>query len=308
VRKLSMEEVQHLAVLCARQIADEVAPHPLLVAIPRGGIPAAALIAAASSPSPVIVSSTEPVRLRAPRVLVDDIRVTGRTVELAREKWDPDMVVTLVAKGTGARDDAYAALEVPEGEWVQFPWEVADQDAGTPEDAVRRLIEWLGDDPNREDLLDTPARVLRFLSEFQAQAGAAVNVRCFRADGIDDLMVVSDIPLYSLCEHHLMPYLGTCHVGYLPSGQVLGLSKVARLVVQQASRLTIQERLTRQIAAAVSEACGSPSVAVVVKAVHTCMVMRGVKAVGSETVTSAMLGYFREQASLRAEFLRLVGA
>ncbi len=173
-----------------------------------------------------------------------------------------------------------------------------------------RLIQAIGEDLEREGLRGTPRRAaaaLRYLTSGYHQTlenvlGGAV----FEAES-EDMVIVRDIELYSLCEHHLLPFVGKCHVGYLPRGKVIGLSKVARIVEMYARRLQIQERLTKQIADAIQKAIAPRGVAVVVEAKHLCMMMRGVEKQNSVMTTSAMLGIFRESISTRSEFLNLIG-
>jgi GTP cyclohydrolase I len=176
-------------------------------------------------------------------------------------------------------------------------------------DLVRKMISLLGEDPNREGLRRTPERfekALRFLTSGYRQDpekllnGAMFSV-CY-----DNMVVVKDIEVYSLCEHHLLPFFGKCHVAYIPNKKVVGLSKIARLVNMFARRLQIQERLTSQIAQAIQEKLGPEGVGVVIEARHLCMVMRGVEKQNSAAVTSAMLGAFRENKQTRDEFLALI--
>ncbi len=176
-------------------------------------------------------------------------------------------------------------------------------------DLIRRMIVLLGEDPGREGLRRTPERfekALRFLTSGYRQDpetilnGATFSV-CY-----DEMVVVKDIELYSLCEHHLLPFFGRCHVAYIPSKKVIGLSKVARLVNMYARRLQIQERLTNQIAKAIEQKLNPEGVGVIIEARHLCMVMRGVEKQQSSAVTSAMLGAFRENKQTRDEFLALV--
>ncbi len=174
---------------------------------------------------------------------------------------------------------------------------------------TRRMLVALGEDPEREGLVDTPRRVaesLIYLTEgYGADPRQVVGSALYEHEG-DDLVTVRDIPFYTLCEHHVLPFFGRCHVGYLPNGKVIGLSKLPRLVDVFAHRLQLQERLTRQIAEAIDSALRPRGVAVVMEARHLCMEMRGVEKVDSETVTSCLLGEFRGDAALRAEFLDLV--
>lgn len=175
--------------------------------------------------------------------------------------------------------------------------------------AYATIIEALGDDPSRYGLADTPlraAKALEFLTRgYEDSLETVVNGALFESD-IDEIIIVKDIEMYSLCEHHILPFLGKCHVGYLPNGKVLGLSKVARIVDMFARRLQIQERLTQQIALAVHEATGASGVGVIVEAQHLCTAMRGVQKQHSSMKTSVLLGSFRDSEPTRAEFLKLI--
>ena len=174
---------------------------------------------------------------------------------------------------------------------------------------TRRMLVALGEDLEREGLVDTPARVaesLMYLTEgYGADPRQVVGSALYEHEG-DDLVTVRNIPFYALCEHHVLPFFGRCHIGYLPAGRVIGLSKLPRLVDVFAHRLQLQERLTRQIAEAIDQVLRPRGVAVVMEARHLCVEMRGVEKAESETVTSCLLGGFRENAALRAEFLDLV--
>ena len=177
------------------------------------------------------------------------------------------------------------------------------------QEIIRQLLAELGEDPSREGLLDTPKRVekaLRFLtSGYAADVDATLNNALFSVD-YNEMVIVRDIDFYSLCEHHLLPFFGKCHVAYIPQGRVLGLSKIPRLVDIFARRLQIQERLTNQIAETLREKVDPLGVAVVMEATHLCMSMRGVEKQNSFAATSAMLGVFREDARTRMEFLELI--
>jgi GTP cyclohydrolase I len=177
-------------------------------------------------------------------------------------------------------------------------------------DLARRMIELLGEDPNREGLRRTPERfehALRFLTRgYEQNLDKVLNGAMFSVC-YDEMVVVKDIELYSLCEHHLLPFFGKCHVAYIPNKRVVGLSKIPRLVNMFSRRLQIQERLTNQIARAIEEELKPVGVGVIVEAKHLCMVMRGVEKQNSQTLTSAMLGAFRENKHTRDEFLALVG-
>jgi GTP cyclohydrolase I len=176
-------------------------------------------------------------------------------------------------------------------------------------DLIRRMLVLIGEDPNREGLRRTPERfekAMRYLtSGYRTDPDKLLNGAMFSVC-YDQMVVVKDIELYSLCEHHLLPFFGKCHVAYIPSKKVVGLSKIARLVNMYARRLQIQERLTSQIARAIQERLSPEGVGVIIEARHLCMVMRGVEKQHSAAMTSAMLGAFRENKQTRDEFLSLI--
>jgi GTP cyclohydrolase I len=183
--------------------------------------------------------------------------------------------------------------------------DAADPIAGV----VRKLIAEVGEDPDREGILRTPARVaksLRFLtSGYQQDIDKALNGALYSV-AYDEMVIVKDIEVFSLCEHHLLPFFGRCHVAYVPQGKVIGLSKIPRIVDVFARRLQVQERLTVQIAETIMEKIKPQGVGVIVEARHLCMIMRGVEKQNSIAVTSHMLGVFRDCEGTRSEFLRLV--
>jgi GTP cyclohydrolase IA len=171
------------------------------------------------------------------------------------------------------------------------------------------IIASLGEDPKREGLRDTPKRAaeaMKFLTQgYRQDLGSIVNDALFESD-MDEMVIVKNIELYSLCEHHLLPFIGKCHVAYIPQGKILGLSKIARIVDLFARRLQVQERLTKQIAETLLEVTNAEGVGVIMEAQHFCMMMRGVEKQNSVMTTSMMLGSFRDEAATRAEFLNLV--
>lgn len=174
----------------------------------------------------------------------------------------------------------------------------------------REILVGLGENPEREGLLDTPkraAKAMQYLCHgYQQSLDEVVNGALFESDN-DEMVIVKDIELYSLCEHHLLPFIGKAHVAYIPTGKVLGLSKVARIVDMYARRLQIQENLTKQIADAIQQVTNAAGVAVVIEAKHMCMMMRGVEKENSVMSSSVMLGAFRESCNTRHEFLQLIG-
>jgi GTP cyclohydrolase I len=177
------------------------------------------------------------------------------------------------------------------------------------EELVSGLLKSLGENPQRDGLLQTPARVARSLTFLTAgyweDPREALNGALFESD-CDEMAIVRGIEFYSLCEHHLLPFFGKCNIAYLPAGKIVGLSKVARLVEVFSRRLQVQERMTLEIAKALSELIPNHGVGVVVEAQHLCMKMRGVQKQGSDTITSALLGRFREDPRTRHEFLSLI--
>lgn len=176
-------------------------------------------------------------------------------------------------------------------------------------DLFSEIITSIGEDIHREGLQKTPERAaeaFRFLTKgYHEDLNAIINGAVFHSD-ISELVIVRNIELYSLCEHHMLPFIGKCHVGYLPSGKVLGLSKIARIVDHFARRLQIQENLTKQVADAILDATKASGVGVIIEAQHLCMMMRGVEKQNSIMTSSVMLGALRESASTRAEFLALL--
>lgn len=177
------------------------------------------------------------------------------------------------------------------------------------EDYYKSLLKYIGEDTNREGLRDTPkraARAFEYLTKgYQDNLDQIVNNAIFESDN-DEMIIVKDIEMYSLCEHHLLPFFGKCHVGYLPHGKILGLSKVARIVDVFARRLQVQENLTKQIAETILKYTGAKGVGIVIEARHLCMMMRGVEKQNSIMKTSCMLGAFRREISTRNEFLSLI--
>ncbi|MCY3919019.1 MAG: GTP cyclohydrolase I FolE [Chloroflexi bacterium] len=182
-------------------------------------------------------------------------------------------------------------------------------DSARLEDAVREMLLAIGEDPDREGLRDTPRRIAEAYAEVFAgmRTDPASLLRVGFEEGHDEMVILRDIPFFSMCEHHLLPFHGSAHVAYVPRGRVVGISKIARLVDAVARRPQLQERLTSQVADTLMDALEPDGVAVAVQAEHLCMTMRGIKKPGSRMVTSAMRGTFQSQPETRTEFLALVG-
>ncbi|SFC82218.1 GTP cyclohydrolase I FolE [Pseudoalteromonas denitrificans] len=177
------------------------------------------------------------------------------------------------------------------------------------ENSYQQIIKSVGEDPAREGLLDTPkraAKAMSYLTQGYNQTLEGITNNAVFTSDADDMVMIQDIELYSMCEHHLLPFVGRCHIAYIPNGKVLGLSKFARIVDMFARRFQIQEQMTHQIAKAVEEVTGAKGVGVIVEAQHMCMMMRGVEKQNSKMRTSVMLGNFREDAKTRNEFLQLL--
>lgn len=179
------------------------------------------------------------------------------------------------------------------------------------EHEFRSILEQIGEDPTREGLLDTPSRAakaMKFLTRgYKQTLYQVVNNALFDSES-SEMIVVQDIEMYSMCEHHMLPFIGKCHVAYVPTGKVLGLSKVARIVDMYARRLQIQENLTKEIADAIEGVTGASGVGVIIEAKHMCMMMRGVEKQNSLMKTSVMLGTLRDQPATRVEFLSLISS
>lgn len=177
------------------------------------------------------------------------------------------------------------------------------------ERAVRDILEAIGEDPDREGLKETPKRVANMYEEILGgiNQSAEEHLKIFNEPGNDEMVIVRDIPLYSMCEHHLLPFVGKAHIAYIPNeGRIIGLSKLARIVNVYAKRLQVQERLTAEVADFLYIKLGAKSVAVIIEAEHLCMTMRGARAAGAKTETSALRGYVRNDAKLRAEVTSLL--
>jgi GTP cyclohydrolase IA len=222
-------------------------------------------------------------------------RAAGARIDPAYHAQSPDGASVAAARPSVMRVDSSTQL-------------LSDAEENEFEGMVRRQIELIGEDPDREGLVRTPKRVARSLAwltrGYRQDALSAVGDGVF-AEEHDHMVMVRDIELYSLCEHHLLPFFGKAHIAYIPNGRIVGLSKLPRLVEVFARRLQVQERLTGQIAQAVEDVLAPSGVGVVIEAMHLCMMMRGVEKQNSKTITSALLGSFRNDAKTRDEFLRL---
>ena len=243
-------------------------------------------------------------RISQSTFIVDDIVDSGAT----RRKYSNNMFGSIHARSYIPPDVLQNLVFCfYEDLWVVYPWEGCDKLSG-PEDSVLRLIEFVGANPNSEGLKDTPRRVIRVLEEMCAgyKVDPSNILKTFEDGSCDEMIVLKDIDFCSICEHHLLPFFGKVHVGYIPNGKVVGVSKIARVVDTYARRLQIQERLTSQVANFLMEKLSPKGVMVSCEADHLCMKIRGVKKQNSTMITSAVRGSFKDQKEVRDEFLRLI--
>ncbi len=262
--------------------------------IPRGGIPVAYALLAAC---PGVFKITDNPEIAD--CFIDDIIDSGAT----RHKW----MAKYPERPFYALVDKTAPYVKAKDCWHVFPWE-GSAEAGITDNIIR-LLQFVGEDPNRGGLRETPARVAaawqHWCSGYAADIPALLKTFKDGADGCDEMVVVKDIPFYSHCEHHMAPFFGTVTVAYIPDGMIVGLSKIPRVVGAFARRLQVQERLTNQIADALTEHLKPKGVGVIIKARHLCMESRGIQQQGHSTITSALRGVMRSLPEARAEFLNL---
>ena len=245
--------------------------------IPRGGQYIAAMLNPVDTPEEA-------------DILIDDLLDSGKTKETWTNKYPEKPFMVLIDKTTEFT-----------GEWIEFPWEQKGEI--DIEDHVRRVLQYF-DDPNREGLKETPKRYIKFLKEFLGKD--EFNFTTFDSEGMDQMIIQTNIPFYSLCEHHLAPFFGHAHVAYIPNGKIVGLSKLARTVDYYARNFQNQERITTQVAERLQKELKAKGVAVVITAQHLCMSMRGIKKHDTWTTTSKMLGVFKDNINARQEFLNLI--
>ena len=292
---VTQEEVTEAARRVAEQIQKEFSASPALWGVARGGVPAVYAVASAlleQGCTPRIVDVPEEAE-----IAVDDLVDSGRTRERVVGRW-PHL--------------AFYALFHHPSSWLVFPWEQGERDTSA-EDVGLRFLQAIGEQPDRQGLQDTPKRWMNawrdtWASGYDQDPASVLKVFQDGAEDVDELVLVRDIPVWSHCEHHLAPFFGVAHVGYIPDGRVVGLSKLKRLVDIFARRLQVQERLTRQVADAMNEHLRPLGAGVVMECRHTCMESRGIQTSGSATVTSAMHGALRKDPAARQEFMDLVNS
>jgi GTP cyclohydrolase I len=272
--------VENQVIITWEQVKEKIKtldPKLKYYGVPRGGQPVAAMLNPVDTPEEA-------------DVIIDDLIDSGRTRDRFLVYNKP--FVALFNKKTDERI---------KGKWLVFPWEKNEQPA---EDAVVRLLEFFGEDPTREGLVDTPKRYLKFFKEFFAVP--EFNFTTFDSEGMDEMILQKDIPFFSLCEHHIAPFFGVAHVAYIPEGKIVGLSKLARTVDLFSRKLQNQERISSQIAHKLQDELSPLGVAVCLKAQHLCMTMRGVKKHDTQTVTTKLLGSFLHDSRARSEFFSAI--
>lgn len=297
MRHISQFEVENLACKVAQELDNMFGSNKPINAypIPRGGVPAAYAVAR-FFPIKIVESAL------FADIFIDDIVDSGATLNRYVNDYPDKKFFALL-------DKRYNSGFCKSDDWIVWPWEATAD--GSFEDNIVRLLQYVGEDPARGGLLETPKRVAKAWKEWcrgYAQKPEDV-LKVFEdgANGVDEMVVVRDIPIYSHCEHHLAAIFGTATIAYIPNGRIVGLSKLSRLADVFARRLQVQERLTNQIADALDEHLQPKGVGVVIKARHLCMESRGVNQQGHETVTSALRGVIKEKPEARAEFLHMVG-
>jgi len=285
--KLSWDDVQKRA----QKIAKVLEPDTRLYGIPRGGLFAASLICGYDKSFSIVEESVE-----LADVFIDDIIDSGQTE----------------VHYIGRRDLPFFALVDKrterefQGKWVSFPWERMINEMG-PEENIRRLIEYIGDDPDREGLKETPNRVISSYARlFGGYKEDPKNIiKTFKDDSCDEMVVLKNIEFYSTCEYHMLPFYGRAHIAYIPNGQVVGISKLARLLEIYSRRLQIQERICNEVTRAIDDLIHPKGSACILEAQHFCMTSRGVEKQNSIMITSSLTGVFKTSIETRAEFISL---
>lgn len=290
---LTNKMVDILACTTAKVIETLLPAATKAYAIPRGGIPAAYAIARHHEKLRLVDSPEEA------DLFIDDIIDSGATMERWCDKYPGKPFFALIDK-TRPNSEFF-------GCWVVFPWEETAE--GGIEDNIRRLLQFIGEDPNRGGLQETPHRVVKAWSHwcggYHKDPADILKVFEDGAEKCDEMVIVKDIPIYSKCEHHLADIFGTATIAYIPNGKIVGLSKLSRLADMYARRLQVQERLTNQIADALEEHLQPKGIGVIIRARHMCMESRGICQQGHHTITCALRGVLKDKPEARAEFMEL---
>lgn len=315
VKDISLEEIRDTIGLFAHKIMQEKLPFDVVVAVSRGGIIPGIFLRdllnyyKSGTELKVVDPFVEGALKEFAKkhvILVDDIYDTGATSKFFVEQASKYKIKLRQFFVIDKRPMDAIDRKI----WWKFPWETAQDEAGGRRQAVVALLRSLGEDPLREGLKDTPQRVDKMWYELGAgyqQKPKEILKATFAPEEYDEMIVLSDIEFFSTCEHHMLPFYGKVHFGYLPDKRIVGISKLARLVDCFAQRLQIQERMTMQIGKAFEEVVKPKGVGVVVEATHLCMMLRGVKKRNPVMKTSYLTGPFRNKPEARSEFTRLIG-
>lgn len=255
--------------------------------IPRGGVNVAQLLVA-ERPNNFVMADTP----EEADIFVDDLVDSGATKRKWKERFPDIPFYTLIPKSNE--------------DWIVFPWEINEQDG--PEENIRRVLEYIGEDPNREGLVETPKRILRSYDRLFGgyKKNAKDLMKVFQDGACNEMVVLKNIRFYSTCEHHMLPFFGVAHVAYIPNGKVVGVSKLARLVDMYARRMQIQERIGTQVVDTLMKELGAKGAACIIEAQHMCMTARGVENQTAKMVTSALRGAFLENTNTRMEFMQMI--
>lgn len=288
--RLNWSDVAARASVLASENLTQINKRVYGYGVPRGGVFAALAVQAAYRPLNLVEQPEDA------DVIIDDVLDSGSTFASYRRRFGDKPFLVLVNK----HDENIHS-------WVQFPWNRMEKEDG-PQDNIRRILQYIGEDPNREGLRETPDRVVRSYAELFAgyKQDPADIFKTFDGDGYDEIVLLKDIEIHSMCEHHMLPFIGRAHVAYIPDGKVIGLSKLARLVDIFARRLQIQEKLTTQVTEALNANLRPRGAACVIEAKHLCVSCRGVQKQHSSMVTSSLTGAFKEEHSARQELLTLI--
>ncbi len=295
---LSWDDVKERAEYVANLIIKVANPNEVIsiFGVPRGGIQAAHLVCERLMARKRI--TTMEIKPEQANFIIDDIIDTGKT----EKKY-----VTQYTNQFYALVDYQNEDQRIKGTWIFFPWERMMNDDG-PVENVRRLLEYIGEDPEREGLKETPDRVIKSYEKLfggYKQKPADV-IKVFEDDTCDEMVIVKNIEFYSTCEHHMLPFFGKAHIAYIPNGKVIGISKLIRIMEIYTRRLNIQERICQQITEALQGLLNPLGVACVLEATHLCMTARGVEKQNSIMVTSSLTGAFKEKGEARSEFMSMI--
>lgn len=275
--KITWQDIYDQASLIQRNLPVLFSRPLKTYGVPRGGMYVASLFG-------TVVDN-----INIADIIVDDMEDSGATRSRYEKMFHDKPFLSLFSK----QDPSH---------WFEFPWDIeSDTEVG---ENVKRILQYLGEDSKREGLKETPARYIKFLKEFYDTP--EFKLTTFKNEGMDEMVLVKDIPFYSLCEHHMAPFFGTASIAYIPNETIVGISKLPRTLEKFARRLQNQERITHDVADFLMKELKPEGVAVVLKARHLCMEMRGVKKSGAQTITSHMAGCFKTDLNCRQEFLKLI--